>query len=511
MPPCPLPPAHIKCINSDNFGVGYFSSTGSHTCDKCTYGYYRSSSECIECTDNMLCEHRGTNLETVPVPKFYYRFSAESNAVYSCDDYKYKANCVGAEYTCEAAFDAYWNENYDDYYFYYYGSTAESSFMHNCSKYTDMVTDWDTTTWRDTLCSKHSTGPLCAVCRGGSYFDTDEEQCVDCGKHTLPMQSVLAICFFVILLTCGVGYTFFRRQIGAFADEAIENATHGDVDVQALAESKVREQVDIVESQVQEKLQKVGGQIEDAVEANMTDMQKAWRRKLKDRHERLKKLCIKLAPKLNIIITFTQLVGGLGFVLAVSFPEPYTSFVDGLNSITEVLSLNVFSMAPFECYYYGTNLVFSTMYPIALSVILISLHARDQNRKREGSPWFSIFLALTYLILPSTALKIFYSFKWDSFCEGTVNIEDGAIKNDGICDGIEDLEGHRSFLAVDYRFEWESSEATVLVVYATIMVFIYAIGIPLLYIVLLWRSQAELSLHKPIKLDPAKLPSSRRK
>ena len=54
---------------------------------------------------------------------------------------------------------------------------------------------------------------------------------------------------------------------------------------------------------------------------------------------------------------------------------------------------------------------------------------RDRARKKEDSPWFTIFLALTYLILPSTATKLFYSFRWDAFCEGTVTLEDGAIKN----------------------------------------------------------------------------------
>ena len=52
-------------------------------------------------------------------------------------------------------------------------------------------------------------------------------------------------------------------------------------------------------------------------------------------------------------------------------------------------------MAPFECYFYDTNyfsnLVFSTVYPIVVSAILMGLHARDKGKK--GSPWFSAFLA----------------------------------------------------------------------------------------------------------------------
>uniref|UniRef100_A0A7S2BT64 TRP C-terminal domain-containing protein n=1 Tax=Florenciella parvula TaxID=236787 RepID=A0A7S2BT64_9STRA len=60
-------------------------------------------------------------------------------------------------------------------------------------------------------------------------------------------------------------------------------------------------------------------------------------------------------------------------------------------------------------------------------------------------------------------------------------------------------------MAVDYSIERGTLEARALILYAIIMIFVYAIGIPTLYVVLLYRAQGELSLHKPIKLDPAKL------
>ena len=441
----------------------------------------------------MVCDDQGVTLEQLPVLKEYFRFSEDSSGIYSCAEFKYVKNCLGSGYWTNAS------------------ATATSS-----SRRLDATGGGggggaaiEALTWGDATCLATAKGPLCSVCTDGSYFA--EDQCVECGAYVMPPRVVIVICLLAILLSCVVAYAFFCNRLSQFAEEANENAKSGDFDIVAQAEDKLQDTIDKVESQVQEKLDEGRAQVEDTAESMMAEEHKAWIQsdKMKKWREKLNLLYIKLAPKLKIIITFSQLVSGFGFALAFRFPEPYTSFVGGLESLTDTVSLNLFSMAPTECYYYGTNyftnLVFSTMYPIVLSVILTGLHARDQARKKEGSPWFSIFLALTYLILPSAAVKIFYSFKWDYFCEGEVNFEDGAIKNDGICNGKESFEGHRAFLAVDYGIEYGTAEADALIIYAIIMIFVYAIGVPTLYVVLLYRAQAELSLQIPIKLDPAKL------
>ena len=64
------------------------------------------------------------------------------------------------------------------------------------------------------------------------------------------------------------------------------------------------------------------------------------------------------------------------------------------------------------------------------------------------------------------------------------------------------------FLAVDYKLKLGTGRMNALLLYAVIMIFVYAIGIPALYIVLLWRAQGELSLHKRIEIDLAKLACS---
>ena len=66
-------------------------------------------------------------------------------------------------------------------------------------------------------------------------------------------------------------------------------------------------------------------------------------------------------------------MSGFGFVLNFKWPGVFSDFVTVLDG----LNLNLFRVAPFECYFPGTgffaDLVVSTMYPIVLSIILIYL------------------------------------------------------------------------------------------------------------------------------------------
>ena len=124
-------------------------------------------------------------------------------------------------------------------------------------------------------------------------------------------------------------------------------------------------------------------------------------------------------------------VSGLGFVLDFEFPEDFTAFTNALA----VFNISFFAMAPFECWFpesdFFADLVFTTLWPVGTAFILLALHARFHR----GS-FFTLFLLLTYLVLPSAASKIFSTFRYDSFCAGAFGTT---------CDGE-----WRHFLAVDY-------------------------------------------------------------
>ena len=228
-------------------------------------------------------------------------------------------------------------------------------------------------------------------------------------------------------------------------------------------------------------------------------------------------------PKVKIMVSFSQLVSGFGFVLNVEFPPLFVAFT---KRVLDVFNVSWFRLAPFECWYpqadFFTELVFDTLWPIGLSVILIGMYLLFDSRKRHANwraqqetddekkdalkmeaeshqkysaSFFTFFLFLTYLVLPSTASKIFSSFRYDPYCEGPYNGKCKLAKG-----GVEHY-----MLALDYSIERGTPRARLVRMYATIMVFVYVIGIPFLYVVLLYRHQEELSIHEPFKFDPAKL------
>ena len=201
--------------------------------------------------------------------------------------------------------------------------------------------------------------------------------------------------------------------------------------------------------------------------------------------------------QIKILWTFTQLVSKFGFVLDVSFPEPYESFVAALGGI----NLDMMSIAPFECVAPSTTfmdgLVVTTMIPIGIAAILLALHKYKPTPLRQGSPYFSLFLLLTYLLIVSVSSKICSSFKVDEF-----DVDD---------------EETRYYLAVDYSIEAPGpgspcqldgsgcdhggSTYLGLQIYAYLMFVVYVIGIPGLYVLLFYRAQRELSVFPEVSLS----------
>ena len=178
----------------DDFGEGFSSTKGSDTCDTCVIGYFRSGDDCVACTPGMTCDEEGVTLEQLPVVKHHFRFSEGSNGIYSCEEFKYAENCLGSSDSINTS-----------------ATTASNS--RRLDGTSDAADDAVAAqTWGDATCLPTAEGPLCGVCKDGSYFDDTEQQCVECGT-SFPLHSVVAICSAVVLLACIVAYTFFRKQV----------------------------------------------------------------------------------------------------------------------------------------------------------------------------------------------------------------------------------------------------------------------------------------------------------
>ena len=461
--------------NTGGNSEGFSSDEGASWCNRCEKGYYRKDNGgkttsqltegggdlCTECTGGMNCDDaEGVTLESLPVKEGFYRFAIDSEKVYDCARWKYGKNCAGgspaANSTTAAPTPAPTTIAPTPA-----PTAGPGSRFRQRRLASDGSDDTDDTTtgvtYGEATCITSATGPLCAVCVEGAYFDPDDEQCTDCEGYKLATYQVLMILLFVTILAIFTAYKCCTAERWAeFETFARLSTGAGEADLDTI----------------------------QSTYAKHASSPTSERRK--ERNARLLKKARKLMPKLKIMFTFSQLVAGFDFILNVRFPEPFASVMNALDS----LNLSFFKMAPPSCYIYGANfmtdLVFTTLYPIAISMALLALHGRQKDE--ESSTYFSLFLLLTYLVLPSTALKIFSSFKTDEFDAGG--------------------DGERSFLAVDYSIDAHTAEYDALWFYAGCMTLIYVIGTPLLYAVLLFRNQRELSIHAPFSLEPKKLCAS---
>lgn len=199
-----------------------------------------------------------------------------------------------------------------------------------------------------------------------------------------------------------------------------------------------------------------------------------------------------LGSQLKIVITTFQICTTIPVSMNVTFPPQFARFLDSMS----FFNLNLLSTVPLACasdptYTFIDKLVMITLAPIGLSLLLLlcciveTAHyavrccgVKSQETKeiitQVVTRYLTMFLFLTYLVLPFVS-TIFRTY---------------------LCTDIdpnsEDADGSDSFLTADMRISCNSEYYMRSVLYASIMIVVYVVGIPLLYIVLLYRSRKEI-------------------
>jgi hypothetical protein len=176
------------------------------------------------------------------------------------------------------------------------------------------------------------------------------------------------------------------------------------------------------------------------------------------------------------------------------------------------VNLSIGTVLPISCsetYTFIDALYFATLLPMAAAAVLVCAFVREysavrksiqQNRNRRRgdksrafneikTKYLSFFFYLTYLVLPSTTTNIFQMF----LC---TNVDPGD----------ETPGGDNQFLTADMRISCSSDYYYGGVAYASVMVLIYPIGIPLLYLWMLYNARDEI---KNRDRDPAEVEAER--
>jgi hypothetical protein len=204
----------------------------------------------------------------------------------------------------------------------------------------------------------------------------------------------------------------------------------------------------------------------------------------------IKERIVPFFPKIKIIIATFQIVSSSASSFSITYPASLTAFF----SFTKILNFALVQILPLSCMYqadYITSMMITTLLPILGTALLFiafavelaykyrRLKAKNEKVLRKQTVmliddlrfrYFSLFLTMTYFVLPSTTTSIFQMF----LCEN-VDPED---VNSSFAD---------TYMVADYSIKCSSQRYTFGMIWAIIMIFVYPIGIPAYYFWLLYR------------------------
>ena len=201
-----------------------------------------------------------------------------------------------------------------------------------------------------------------------------------------------------------------------------------------------------------------------------------------------------VTTKLKITVVTYQIVSAIPSVFSVTLPRRFTS----LLRIFSFVNLDFVSLLPLQCstnYTFIDELLISTLLPIGLAlgmVVSFLVHAmyvavrltEDPHRKFTAGrdkydaikdQYLNYFFYLTYLVLPSVSTLIFQTF----LCTN-IDPENENPSEDNL------------FLTADMSISCTSEYYYRGRSYAIFMIFVYPIGIPCMYMYLLYSSCAEI-------------------
>ncbi|CAN0312502.1 unnamed protein product, partial [Discosporangium mesarthrocarpum] len=188
--------------------------------------------------------------------------------------------------------------------------------------------------------------------------------------------------------------------------------------------------------------------------------------------------------KLKILVVVWQILSEFPSISAVPFPPVYAKFLSAIN----IINLDLGSIVSASCMFRGVDfydrLLVVTLTPLALMMLIVSMYlmVKKRLRYRENTPpsperlraafsrHAAVGLLLTFLVFSSVSTVIFKTFS---------------------CDTIADT--NKRYLREDYSISCDTKEYQGYRAYASIMVLVYPVGIPLLYFWILWRNRSKLN------------------
>jgi hypothetical protein len=409
-----------------------------------------STGACRECPKGVICDAVGQELETMQVDAGYYRISSTAWIEDEIRECPVSEACVG-------------------------GATFID--IHN------------------SYCGEGYEGPLCHVCSTDYFRDSATSKCKECDATNLwPSLAVLAGLILVAVAVCCCcrrnGSSRNDKAGGAAGDAEAASGTPRNRRASSAIQSLIsfdgagmlnHTQVSIRRAEKAREalaVAEMGAGLDEevAAENGREGREGEEEEENQGRMEEAGRFFEQIKTKLRILVAFSQLVSSIGFNLSINFPSNYTRFL----SILSISGLDLFQFLPMDCMMssdYYDRLLMNTATPLALAAVLVLLHlkfGRSEARQGGTNAFFLVLLNLMYILLPSVSSVILVTFKCDYF------------------------EGNDTwYMQADYRLVCvadgeRSAERAFWTAYAGGMIFVFPLGIPLVFLILLYRKRYEL-------------------
>ena len=190
-----------------------------------------------------------------------------------------------------------------------------------------------------------------------------------------------------------------------------------------------------------------------------------------------------LKTKFKILLGVYQVQDALPWTLpTVSFPKAFEALVTWMS----FLELNIVQVLPLSClrpFSYFDRLLAMTVVPLAFAVLIFGIGkiaikcAGAERRSLARTHTFGWFLLLTFIVFPSVSTTVLRFFQCVSYDKGMA---------DGSTEVLKVLEA-------DHDISCESPSYHAWKAYAAVMLFVYPIGVPVLYWTLLFRHREQIN------------------
>ncbi len=187
---------------------------------------------------------------------------------------------------------------------------------------------------------------------------------------------------------------------------------------------------------------------------------------------------------LLIMLDLYQVISLMPSVLSFSFPAGFRVFAL-LASLPA--SFDVPQFLPVAClgdFDYFNELITISLFPILMAFILVGLYALVikfkgvtdvESRVTARVLFFEVFFLVTYITYPLVSVKTFKVFD----CVNVFDADDSSIS--------------LSYLRIDYSISCSSERYNHLVIFASFMIVLIPLGIPLLYFFLVHRARSSIN------------------